>query len=335
MKVLFDHNLPFLLAHGGMEIQIEQTKAALERIGVDVDYLRWWDANQSVDVLHYFGRIPVGLIQFAHAKGIKIVQAELLTGQGSRPMWQHYLHRFVIRGCEALLPESVVHHFNWSSRRLADACIALTPWEAQLMVEIFGAPANRVHVVPNGVEELFFRSAAAPRGKWLVCTATITERKRVLELAEAAVSAQTPLWMIGRPYADGDPYARRFLQLANQHPSIIRYEGPVQDRNQLADIYHGSRGFVLLSAMESLSLSALEAAAGQCPLLLSDLPWARTVFGDSVSYCPVTSHTPTTAEHLRRFYDSAASLPCPLKPMTWVDVAHQLKAIYDTICASH
>ena len=40
--------------------------------------------------------------------------------------------------------------------------------------------------------------------------------------------------------------------------------------------YREARGFVLLSAMESLSLSALEAAACECPLFLSDLPWARS-----------------------------------------------------------
>lgn len=46
MKVLFDHSFPFALAHGGFQIQIEQTKAALESLGVSVDYLRWWDDSQ-------------------------------------------------------------------------------------------------------------------------------------------------------------------------------------------------------------------------------------------------------------------------------------------------
>ena len=46
MKVLFDHPNPFLLAHGGFQTQIVQTKVALERIGVEVDWLRWWDDEQ-------------------------------------------------------------------------------------------------------------------------------------------------------------------------------------------------------------------------------------------------------------------------------------------------
>jgi hypothetical protein len=34
MKILFDHPNPFLLAHGGFQIQIEQTQKALEGIGI-------------------------------------------------------------------------------------------------------------------------------------------------------------------------------------------------------------------------------------------------------------------------------------------------------------
>ncbi len=50
------------------------------------------------------------------------------------------------------------------------------------------------------------------------------------------------------------------------------------NRSQLAEIYRPVRGFVRLSTKESVSLSALEAEACECPLLLSDLPWARTTF---------------------------------------------------------
>jgi glycosyltransferase involved in cell wall biosynthesis len=196
---------------------------------------------------------------------------------------------------------------------------------------LFGAPPERVHVVPNGVEEIFLQSRPVARGPWLVCTATITERKRVCELAEAAVRAQTKLWVVGRAYADSDPYAKRFFQLAEQQPELIRFEGAIGDRARMAAVYREARGFVLLSTMESLSLSALEGAACECPLLLSDLPWARTVFGESVSYCPITPDTAKTAAVLRRFYDAAPTLRPPPRPLTWAEVAQQLKQLYETL----
>ncbi len=199
------------------------------------------------------------------------------------------------------------------------------------MSYLFNVPPEKLHVVPNGVEEVFLQSRPAPRGSWLVCTATITERKRIVELAAAAVRAQTPLWIIGKAYSDSDPYAARFFQLAKQHPTILRFEGPISDRSQMAAVYREARGFVLLSAMESLSLSALEAAACECPLLLSDLPWARTSFKDNVSYCPITPDAEQTGAVLRRFYDAAPSLKAPAKPLTWAEVAEQFKTIYKSL----
>jgi hypothetical protein len=75
----------------------------------------------------------------------------------------------------------------------------------------------------------------------------------------------------------------------------------------------------------------LEAAACECPLLLSDLPWARTVFCNSVSYCPVTTSISRTASALRQFYDTAPNLKPPAKPLTWVDVARQLQRLYEGV----
>jgi glycosyltransferase involved in cell wall biosynthesis len=101
----------------------------------------------------------------------------------------------------------------------------------------------------------------------------------------------------------------------------------------MAEIYQSARGFVLLSTMESLSLSALEAAAAGCPLLLSDLPWARCTFEQRASYCPIASPV-ATASLLKAFYDDAPGRPLPDRPATWREVAVQLKGIYEGLLAS-
>ena len=108
-----------------------------------------------------------------------------------------------------------------------------------------------------------------------------------------------------------------------------RYEGAVADRARLAGIYREARGFVLLSTMETRSLSAEEAAACECPLLLSDLPWARNTFGDTARFCPITKSREITAGVLREFYDAAPSLKPPPKPASWGEVARQFKAVYE------
>ncbi|MGD0262791.1 MAG: glycosyltransferase [Verrucomicrobiota bacterium] len=331
MTILFDHPEPALLVHGGMLIQIRQTKAALEALGCQVDYLRWWDETQRADILHYFGRMPPHLLRLAQAKGIKVVLGELFAVQGSRPEWQLWWQRQTIRLLRTFMPVKFTAAFRWEALRLADAHMALTSWEARLLNYLFETPKEKIHVVPNGVEDAFLQSRPATRGPWLVCTATITERKRVLQLAQAAVRAQTPLWIIGKSYSDSDAYAREFLKLVKAHPQLLRFEGPIADRIKLAQVYRESRGFVLLSSSESLSLSALEAAACECPLLLADLPWARTVFQKHASYCPATNSTQLTARVLRQFYEAAPRLPAPPKPLSWIEVAKQVKAVYETL----
>ena len=331
MKILTNCNLPFSLAHGGQAIQIQQTMKALQALGLEVEPLRWWDETQTGDIIHFFGRMSADQINFAHKKSMKVVMAELLTAQGSRSSRQLFIQKSISQVLGRLAPRSFIASFNWDSYRLADAFIALTSWEKYLMEYMFGADPARTFVVPNGVEECFFASPPSPRGDWLVCTATITERKRVLELAQAAVAAKAPVWIIGRAYADNDPYAQQFFQLAKANPKFVRYEGAINDRAKLAAIYRSARGFVLLSAMESLSLSALEAAACECPALLTELPWAHGTFPQGAHFCPVTGSTAATAAVLQRFYNDAPSLKCPPKPHTWEEIARQLSAVYEKV----
>lgn len=332
MKILFDHPTPFLLAHGGLQNQIEETKAALERLGVTVEFLRWWDSAQRGDIIHFFGRPSAAYIDFAHAQNIGVVMAELLTGLGSRAASQRFVQKGIIELAKKVFPVSFLAKMSWEAYAKVDRILALTAWEADLMCRIFGARSGRVEVVPNGVSEDFLGGATPMREGFLLCTATVTERKRVLELAEAAVAAGTPLRIIGNPYGGTSAYVSRFLDFCARHRGLVQYDRAISDRSTLAEIYRKARGFVLLSTMESLSLSALEAAACGCPLLLSDLPWARSSFGGEASYCPVAGRE-TTAKLLRNFYDAAPRLTVPKKPSSWVEVAGQLVSIYEEVIA--
>lgn len=336
MKILFNHQLPFALAHGGLQTQIERTKSALESFGIEVEYLRWWDAEQKGDIIHFFGRASPSHIDFAHGKGIKYVMLELLTGQGSRSKFRLKLQGIVERTLRKTVPSMLLANFCWDAYQKADACLVNTEWEAEIVRMLFAPPEDRLHVIPNGVEDVFFTSSRdlAKRGDELVCTATITERKRVLETAEAAVLARTPIRILGKPYSHDDPYSLKFMKFAANHADIIHYGGAISERAEIARIYKSSRGFVLLSTKETLSLSAGEASAAGCPLLLSDLPWAHSAFGNHATYCPISTRE-STAVALRHFYDNAPKLPCPLRPPTWKDIGQSLLNIYTSITRSN
>ena len=336
MKVLFDHPNPFLLAHGGFQKQIEQTKKALEAVGVEVEWLRWWDDKQKGDLIHYFGRAHPGYIRQAQEKEIKVVMSELLTGLGSRKTGARMAQKIIMNLARGFLPKEFTARLSWDAYQLADASIALTSWEKKLMMEMFSAKPGRVHVVPNGVEEVFFSHSISknqtPKSKYLVCTATITERKRVVELAEAAIMAKVPVWIIGEPYSKKDCYYEKFLAVVQAAGEMVRYEGGISSREKMASIYQNASGFVLLSSMESLSLSALEAAAGGCSLLLADLPWARSSFGSRATYSRLGSKE-EEARHLKNFYHGIDEAPKPHEPCRWEDVGKQLCRIYEGLLA--
>lgn len=331
MKVLFYHFTPFSLAHGGQQIQIVRTAQALRNAGGDVDFLNWHDDAQHADILHFFGRIPAPLLHQAHQKRWKVVVADLLAAQGARSTARRSFERFTRRLLERALPPGPRSTLGWTTYKLADACIALTSWEKLLLQEQFETEPSRVHVVPNGVDPVFFGGDDTARAEWLLCVATIAPVKRVLETALAALAARTPIQFVGRPYSESDPYVAEFHQCVRANPQVLRFEGAIEDRSELARRYRQARGLVLLSQWESQSLAALEASASKCPLLLMDLPWARSTFGQNATYVRPGSSPAAEATHLRAFYDQAPQLPIPPRPLTWDEVGAQLAAVYRAI----
>ena len=197
------------------------------------------------------------------------------------------------------------------------------------MKMLFRADPSRLHVVTVGIDEVFF-SPNTEKEPYLVSTATIHPRKRNLETAEAAVKAGVSMVFTGKPYAESDEYFIRFRELVSANGGLLKYFGFLPSRQDLAAVYQRARGFVLLSTMESLSASALEAAAAGCPLLLSDLPWARDTFGNKASYCS-SRHCEGMARELRNFFDNAPLLPRPPLPPTWMAVGEQIAQIYKRI----
>ena len=127
--------------------------------------------------------------------------ADFLGNVGARPQRKIFAQRIMMRMLRPVLTPERVAGLNWESYRHADACVALNPWERHLMSYVFDAPPEKTHVVMNGVEEVFFKSAPATRGEWLICTATIRDIKRNCEVAAAAVEAQTPVQHTRRRHA--------------------------------------------------------------------------------------------------------------------------------------
>jgi glycosyltransferase involved in cell wall biosynthesis len=333
MKILLNCATPFSLAHGGAEIQIKQTHAALTKLGADVDFLRWFDSDQRGDILHHFGRPSSGLIKMAQSKGVRVISTAFESGFGAKPRLERFLMSWFRRIAGPLIIRNNRDYFAWRAYSSSDAAIAMTPYEADLLRTGFDVPPGRIHFVPNGVEDVFLLPHEEVKGEWLVCAASILPLKQVVKLARMAILAETPIWFIGKPFSESDAYYQEFLSLAKSS-RFLRYEGPIGDRNGMAVAYRRARGFVLISKWESLSLAALEAASCGCPLLLSDLPWATRFFGPHATYCPPVMNVEGSARILRTFYDDAPQLPVPPRPESWEGIGRRLLKVYAQVYSS-
>jgi len=332
MKILIDHPSPFLLAHGGAQIQIEQTKKALEQIGVEVEWLRWWDAEQKGDVIHYFGVAPMSFLQQARAKKIPVVMTNLFTATCNRSDAQLRLQGWITKVILGLpFGEGVKQKLHWRSFAACSRNIVGLAAEQQVLKLVHDIPAEHTAVVPLGLPDIFIDAGQGQRTEdYLICAGTITERKNCVPLARMALQSKVPILFVGKPYSKNDPYWLEFQALVDG--GCVRHQPHVSDSAEMISILLRARGAVVMSWYENWCLTAHEAAACGLPLLLPDQKWSRERFGEAASYFSGDLKRDTAV--LRDFYERCPTLPAPkVRLFRWIEVAQQLKGIYETLVA--
>jgi len=334
MKILFDHSSPFLLAHGGVQVQIEETKLALGRVGIDVEFVHWWEDQQKGDLIHYFGPISSAYLRLARRKGVPVVLTTFLSSTCNRSDLRLRIQGLVTRGLLALPGwDSVKAQLQWQSYREASHLIVGLEAERRVLQTVYGVPPSQISIVPLGLDNIYLATKQDRRpGTYLITIGTICDVKRSVELAELARAAEVPILFIGDPYSTTDPYWKRFKTLVDDR--FVLYQNHRVDRAAMLNLLSSARGFVLFSHYENWSLAAHEAAACGLPLLLPDQTWSRECFFDQASYFK-PDNLMSNAESLRNFYASSPDLPPPrIEHYSWDDVATRLIGVYNTVAKS-
>ena len=335
MRVLFDHPSPFLLAHGGFQIQIEQTKAALEKCGIEVEWLRWWDSRQVGNLIHFFGTASNAYLEQARSVKLPVVVTTLFTETCNRSDAQLARQGRLVRMILALpFGEGVKQQLTWRTYRNCAHNVVGLEAERTVLERVYGVPNEKVSIVPLGLSEAYLRAGAAQRKEsHLICTGTITNRKNSIPLAEMAMAAQTPILFVGKPYHPHDPYWLRFQKLIDNR--WVKYHPHVSTELEMIALLQSARGFVLMSNYENWCLSAHEAAACGLPLLIQDQKWSRERFNDQAHYFTHIGNSASNAEVLRRFYESSPALPPPkIRLHSWLDAARELQHVYDRVLST-
>lgn len=165
-----------------------------------------------------------------------------------------------------------LYRYHRRRMRYVDRCIALSAEQARLLVAA-GYPADRVAVIPNGVDTDAVTPGAsslkAELGAALVVlyVGRLDPEKRVPALVESFVSLGLPDDHVLCIAGDGIQ-RDRLRRLAARHSSV-RLLGLVSSARAL-ELLRGCDVFALPSTAEGLALSLLEAMAAGCAVVATD-----------------------------------------------------------------
>lgn len=138
--------------------------------------------------------------------------------------------------------------------RAADAIVAVSEFSRNETVELAGVPAERIRVVPHGVDPVFTPEGTRTEGDYVLAVATLEPRKNLGRAVDAAREAGVELRVVGARGWGG--------------VEVDGWVGEIPD-SELAALYRGARCVVYPSLYEGFGLPVLEAMACGTPVVTS------------------------------------------------------------------
>lgn len=299
----------------------------LEQTGYDLVHTHYWLSGWVGRTTKEIWGVP--LVASFHTLG-KVKNYSLAFGETQEPTTR-------LAGEEHVIAE-------------ADRLVAATPAEASQLVGLYGADADRIRVIPPGVDHgLFF---PRPRGqarerlhltgvRLLLFVGRLQAHKgpdlAVRSLAEAiardpAATGDVVLAVVGGPSGAGHgAEVARLMTLATVlgvGERVIFF--PPQPQSRLADFYAAADIVLVPSRSESFGLVALEAQASGVPVVGAAVGGLRYIVEDGVTGYLVEGHDP--ADHADRILALLAD-PAAARRMGKAAVARSMRFSWDATAA--
>ena len=183
--------------------------------------------------------------------------------------------------------------------RAADAVIAVSECSQRDAMRLYGTPADKVHVIPEGVDARFkpvaSQQVAQVRDKFhlpehfVLCVGTLEPRKNYSLLFEALATCREqghsawPLIIAGKPGWLYEPILQRIRDLGLQ--DLVRTTGFFPDED-LPALYNAATLLAMPSRYEGFGLPVLEAMACGTPVVCSNTSSLPEVAGEAALLVP-------------------------------------------------
>ncbi|GAB2862219.1 glycosyltransferase family 4 protein [Streptomyces deserti] len=223
----------------------------------------------------HLARLPRDAVLHLHCAHALLPETVALAARlrGTRFLLHFHLDVDASGPLGALLPYYKEHVFGRVLRSAAGV-IALTDTQAAFLTDTYRVPADRLHVVPNGVSEAYFMPARepAPGPLNLLYVGRLGVQKNVARLLDALHLTRQDVRL--RIVGDGELRGRLQEQAGRLGLVNVEFSGGLLGAD-LVKAYADADAFVLASDKEGMPLVVLEAMAAGLPVVATDVPGTR------------------------------------------------------------
>lgn len=178
--------------------------------------------------------------------------------------------------------------FRFGLPRLLKTCravVTVSETTRQDIARTYGFPADRIHVVPNGVDATAFwpDESARPSDPYLLMVGARYEHKNVEEVIDVASHWKNTYRLIITSCGG------KYRQKLESKVLDAGLQGQIEfkdylSRKELLRLYQGASALVYPSKWEGFGIPPLEALACGVPVIASDIPVHREVLGNAVQF---------------------------------------------------
>jgi glycosyltransferase involved in cell wall biosynthesis len=204
------------------------------------------------------------------------------------------------------------------SARKADRVIAVSERTRRDLVELYGLPAEKIRVIPHGVDPAFSPGDGVAQG-YLLFVGAVQRRKDPRAALDAALDLGMPLVVAGP-----EREAALASELRELGADLRGYVG----KAELAELYQGAVCLVVPSRYEGFGLPVLEALASGTLVVAAPDPALAEVAGDAAVYAERSDLPGAILHALDRRVELRAAGLARAAQFSWAEAARSTVEVY-------